>query len=348
MQNYPPDPNLYPMFPDVENSNPAAPVLAWTPPAPDATQWHSRQTNEQISGTIGGGNPQFGGPVQRSSAGSNQSAKYPGSNLFENPVTNMALKGINSQLQDQIKAYGGWFSFNRIKPYFAVDNQYVLRKLKILLFPLMQSDWKRQPTESFDNTQADKVKLPKHDVHAPDLYIPMMAFITLILLLGFVHGASGNFTPEYLGVCASSTLVLLAFEVAFIKGGFYVLGDAETPGWMDLVALSSYKYVGLIVDVLFSLVVGRGLLLLIITIFSCFSAILVIRSLKRALSRTIGNQADFQHPSSSRRDTFLLVLGACQILICFILIRSVIFASSSAASVASFTSAGPTGVTLET
>jgi len=99
------------------------------------------------------------------------------------------------------------------------------------------------------------------------------------LLLGFVHGASGRFTPEYLGVAASSTMILLGFEVAFIKGGFYVLGEVDSPGILDLMALSSYKYVGLIVDVLLSVVVGKWLLSLFVTVLSLFSAIVLIRSL---------------------------------------------------------------------
>ena len=34
------------------------------------------------------------------------------------------------------------------------------------------------------------------DLNAPDLYIPLMAFITFVLLSGYVLGVSGEFTPE--------------------------------------------------------------------------------------------------------------------------------------------------------
>jgi len=196
-----------------------------------------------------------------------------------------------------------------------------LRKLKILLLPIIHTDWKRQSTESFDgNAPADKYKPPKQDVNAPDLYIPMMSFITFILLLGYVHGASGRFTPEFLGVSASSTLLTLGFEIAFMKGAFYFLGDVDSPVFLDLVAIGAYKYVGLIVDVLFSLVVSTWILVLITFLFSCFGAFFTIRSLNRAISRTIGNHAE----SSSKRDTFLLLLGGLQIFICFFLLRSVL------------------------
>lgn len=41
-------------------------------------------------------------------------------------------------------------------------------------------------------------KVPSQDLNAPDLYIPLMAFITYILVMGFIMGITDTFTPEVL------------------------------------------------------------------------------------------------------------------------------------------------------
>jgi YIF1 len=38
---------------------------------------------------------------------------------------------------------------------------------------------------------------PRDDINAPDLYIPLMAFITYVLIVGFSMGTAG----EYVHVC---------------------------------------------------------------------------------------------------------------------------------------------------
>jgi YIF1 len=37
---------------------------------------------------------------------------------------------------------------------------------------------------------------PSADENAPDLYVPLMAFITYALITGFVKGRASTFTPE--------------------------------------------------------------------------------------------------------------------------------------------------------
>ena len=48
---------------------------------------------------------------------------------------------------------------------------------------------------------------------APDLYIPCMAFLTYVLIVGFAMGTKGEFDPEILGMTSSSGLVGLCIEV---------------------------------------------------------------------------------------------------------------------------------------
>lgn len=44
----------------------------------------------------------------------------------------------------------------------------------------------------------DKPLTPREDINAPDLYIPLMAFITYILVAGFVFGVQRRLTKHFI------------------------------------------------------------------------------------------------------------------------------------------------------
>ena len=78
-------------------------------------------------------------------------------------------------------------------------------------------------------------------MNAPDLYIPLMSFVTYILLSGYVHGTSGHFNPDVIGNVGTYCLVLQSFEIGLITFALYLL-QASCP-LLDLVAYTGYKYV---------------------------------------------------------------------------------------------------------
>ena len=53
-----------------------------------------------------------------------------------------------------------------------------------------------------------------------------------------------RFTPEQLGVIASSALVWLFVELVMIIASMYVIGILSNVKYLDLLALCGYKYVG--------------------------------------------------------------------------------------------------------
>ena len=79
-----------------------------------------------------------------------------------------------------------------MKEYFDVDNQYVLKKLLIILFPFTvrgEDGWKRKNGASYDFSNEEEynaTRSPRNDEQAPDLYIPLMAHITFIIICGCV------------------------------------------------------------------------------------------------------------------------------------------------------------------
>uniref|UniRef100_W5LXZ3 Protein YIF1 n=1 Tax=Lepisosteus oculatus TaxID=7918 RepID=W5LXZ3_LEPOC len=102
----------------------------------------------------------------------------------------------------------------------------------------------------------DSPMTPRHDVNAPDLYIPTMAFITYILLAGMALGIQQRFSPEVLGLCASTALVWIIIEVLALLLSLYLVTVHSDLTTFDLLAYCGYKYVGMILTVLCGLLFG--------------------------------------------------------------------------------------------
>lgn len=85
---------------------------------------------------------------------------------------------------------------------------------------------------------------PRYEVNAPDLYIPVMAFVTYVLISGISLGLQNRFSPEMLGIQASSVIIWAVMEVLAMWVTLYVLNIQTPLKVLDLFAFSSYKYVG--------------------------------------------------------------------------------------------------------
>eukprot|EP01029_Cantina_marsupialis_P030003 TRINITY_DN790_c0_g1_i1.p1 TRINITY_DN790_c0_g1~~TRINITY_DN790_c0_g1_i1.p1 ORF type:complete len:145 (+),score=37.95 TRINITY_DN790_c0_g1_i1:93-527(+) len=112
----------------------------------------------------------------------------PEENIMSVVGSPMAKVGIQ-YVQNNMSKYVPWFSgfWNSLRPYFNVNNVYVMKKLKMLLFPFTHQDWKRTSLPSTDGN-TEEYEAPINDIAAPDLYLPTMAFMSFVLLIGFVAG----------------------------------------------------------------------------------------------------------------------------------------------------------------
>lgn len=150
-----------------------------------------------------------------------------------------AAKQIGGQFAEQQKEKLSQYisSFN-LKYYFAVDNSYVGKKIGILLFPFFHRDWSTQ-------FGGDGKPVPaKLDINAPDLYVPLMAFITYILISGFVFGVQQRFTPEQLGMQTTNALFYLFLENMIVLITKYILNISQSLSLWHTLAFSGYKFVG--------------------------------------------------------------------------------------------------------
>ena len=128
-----------------------------------------------------------------------------------------------------------------------------------LIVCILQS-WSRRISRQAEGI--DTYEPPNQDINAPDLYIPSMAFITYVLLVGLLMGANYkyilefsflkifdtkkffcSFTPEVLGMTASTGLITMLAEVLIFKAGLY-LSNFPSISIFEIIAYCGYKFVG--------------------------------------------------------------------------------------------------------
>lgn len=98
---------------------------------------------------------------------------------------------------------------------------------------------------------------PSEDINAPDMYIPVMSFISYILLSVLTYGLSGSFHPEQLGITATTALSAVGFELLGLKLGCYLLNISNSQLY-DLMAYSGYKFLGCTISIMSTSVLGDG------------------------------------------------------------------------------------------
>lgn len=224
-------------------------------------------------------------------------------NLFADPMANAAMmygSSLANQGKDMVnKEISRFMSVNKLKYFFAVDTRYVLKKLMILMFPYTHQDWEVR-------YHRDTPLTPRQDVNAPDLYIPTMAFITYILLAGMALGIQKRFSPEVLGLCASTALVWVIIEVLVMLLSLYLLTVHSDLSTFDLIAYSGYKYVGMIFTMLCGLLFGSDGYFVALAWSSCALMFFIVRSLKMKILPSLSS--DSMGPGSGAKPQLRLYI----------------------------------------
>ncbi|RMZ83700.1 hypothetical protein DV738_g1091, partial [Chaetothyriales sp. CBS 135597] len=218
--------------------------------------------------------PQPGGPPGPASGGLPNAF---GSNFgfINDPTAQMGLQvgktAVMAGQQYMEQNVNRYISVPALKHYFNVSNSYVVRKLLLVLFPWRHKPWTRSQsrmttssTDASGQMSQEQYSFnylpPRDDLNSPDMYIPIMAFITYILLSTVLAGMRGSFRPELLGSTASTALGVVLFEIVVLKTAMYLLSISNESQLIDLVAYSGYKFVGVIVTLFLAELVtgGRG------------------------------------------------------------------------------------------
>ena len=233
-------------------------------PPPPVQQQQQPQVNSY-------GNPYQSPPAQVGAGGNAFSQNFGG--FMQDPTAQMgfqvgqhAMKAGQDYMEQSVNRY---ISVPALKHYFNVSNSYVVRKLLLVLFPWRHKPWTRQQarlttsaTDASGQIAQQQYNFqylpPRDDLNSPDMYIPIMAFITYILLSTVLAGMRGSFHPELLGSTTSTALGVVIFEIVVLKIAMYLLSITNDSQLLDLVAYSGYKFVGVIITLFLAEIITGG------------------------------------------------------------------------------------------
>ncbi|KAK3693606.1 YIF1-domain-containing protein [Podospora appendiculata] len=205
-----------------------------------------------------------GSPYQQqqprvASGGGNMFGQY--GNMINDPAAQLAsqfgqtaFKQGQEYLEQNVSRF---ISVSSLKHYFNVTNFYVINKLYLVLFPWRHKPWSRKQAVG-PNGQEGWYLPPRDDINSPDMYIPVMSFVTYIFLQTLIAGLRGNFQPELFGYIATTALVVVIVEILGLKLGCYLLSISNESQLLDLVAYSGYKFVGVIVTISVAEIANAG------------------------------------------------------------------------------------------
>ncbi len=285
------------------------------PPGGQAQQpMQQQQQASPYTGFAGNSNAGFGQPFGMQGGQAQFTNMAQGveqmANLAANPMLHGWASGQVSSMANQLTPGASWL-WNSLRYYLHVDNKYVVRKIKLLLFPWMHDNWARIRVgdEGSSQLRTSDFAPPVADLNAPDMYLPSMSFVTYVLFIGFLKGTKGKFNPEVLQDTGATCLFTLMFEVSVLKLTLWLLGIAQKVPWLDLVVYAGYKYVVLALG----LMLGIGFGTIIYTIFLLYCA----SSLSFFIFRTMQNavpKPGYSDSGHKRRRYFLFASTGLQLL----------------------------------
>ena len=106
-----------------------------------------------------------------------------------------------------------------------------------------------------------------------------MAVVTYILLSGLNAGLTSNFRPQILGESASRAILVTLFDFLFIKLGCYVLNIQGPNQFVDILAFTGYKFVGVILTITVGVIGFKGPLWMMVFVYAFLAnAFFLVRS----------------------------------------------------------------------
>ncbi|KAF9948625.1 hypothetical protein BGZ72_009486 [Mortierella alpina] len=213
-----------------------------------------------------------------------------------------------------------WVNRAALQPYFNVSNSYVVNKLRLLVFPWRHKLWTRSLRRSETTGETIGYLSPRDDVNAPDMYIPVMAFVSYVLLVGISAGTENKFRPEILGPTASSAMAIILLEFIMIKLCIYLLNITSEVPILDLVAYSGYKFVGIIVSIFVKLYKAPSSVFWAVFLYTgAATGFFLLRSLRYVILPE-SSAGTVLPPQRKRRIHFLICLSVLQFGFMWILV----------------------------
>ena len=202
---------------------------------------------------------------------------YVKNELAKKGISEESLKlGLNmgKQLVKNSK-FVDYFSLEGLKPYFQIDNRYVLIKLRYLFLPFLKD-------KSVNNNELQF----KYNIEYPDLYLPIMSFITYVLSISFMTAIKNpkNFTPQTLGRMLSKDFSLYIINACFVKLLMFIFLNNPL-SFTDICSIVGYKFVYMVIYSIFSIfMTTKTIRYIIFVLFSLLSGLFIRKCLNKKLS----------------------------------------------------------------
>lgn len=189
-----------------------------------------------------------------------------------------------------------YFSLDGLKPFFDVDHKYVLFKLKNIFFPFLKEK---------NDENGDK----KYSIENPDLYIPVMSFVTYVLLIGFYSAIQNDkiFDPQILGKIASKNFFIIFLEVCALKLVLFIFSKIQI-SFFECLCYIGYKIVLLVILVVVWITLKNKVINYVAIAIVCLWTVFFFRKCLKKKIESENNKFIILVSSSFEVTTILLML----------------------------------------
>ena len=171
-----------------------------------------------------------------------------------------------------------YFSLEGLKPYFDVDNKYVLIKLRYLFLPFLKE-------KSANTVNTNEIEI-KYNIEYSDLYLPIMSFITYVLAVSFITALKYPtiFNPQTLGKILSKDFSLYIINAAIIKLLMFIFLNNPL-SFTEIFSLVGYKFIYMIIYAIFrSFIEAKAIKYFVFLIIVLLSSLFIRKCLDKKLT----------------------------------------------------------------
>jgi len=186
-------------------------------------------------------------------------------------ATNNFAEQSKAFVQDKIESVCNEGKFSS---YFAIDLEYILQKLKMLIFPFKKTLYP---------LCKDVHSLPKINKEVPDCYIPLMSFLTFIILSIALRGFYIEHAFDGFFISILHHIAFFTLEFALYCSLLGTFTKDNTVNYLDFVAILGYRYFSLTICLLIKSFFSQILSFITIPLISLGYGYFLVKSLKSML-----------------------------------------------------------------